>query len=340
MKPSYKRILIVGCLSILLMQCVSTKNSNVMGYGILTRLPGLWNGAVSTATPAGNFPEWYVDFRPVAPGQVSQYSTLDADTLNYISFFIVKRDGQLKVALRTEGVFQNQGCVTYEVIDRVNEEEGYYRFSDFKAKDERAYTEFYFEDDKFVMDVYTNKFNRVSPLELHSRWTATLGDRRAALSTMDALDFPQPVMVKDFSDAFVNMSESIYYTFENDPYPSESQPYVGTVTVNISMDETLPVSADHELFLLLTTDSLFDGYDYDPANLRFASKYVYLPIGTASYTFTNVHPGKYFLYSYNDVNGDKHHKSGDYISSNINHVITLEPEGHITADTEIDYIIP
>ena len=61
-------------------------------------------------------------------GQVSQYSTLDPDTINYMSFFIVKRDDQLKIALRTEGVFQNKGCVTYEVIDRVDEEKGCYRF--------------------------------------------------------------------------------------------------------------------------------------------------------------------------------------------------------------------
>ena len=103
---------------------------NVLGFGILSRIPGLWNGPVTSTTPAGSFDKWYVDFRPVAPGQVSQYSTLDANTLNFISFFIVKHDNQLKVALRTEGVFMNKGCVTYEVIDSVNESEGFYRFSD------------------------------------------------------------------------------------------------------------------------------------------------------------------------------------------------------------------
>lgn len=358
MKMSYKPLILLWAFSILLMQCVSVKepagtdgqpetmstaeieDSGVMGYGILTRIMGLWNGPVSTTTPAGSFPEWYVDFRPVLPGQISQYSTLDADTLNYMSFFIVKRDGELKVALRTEGVFRNQGCVTYEVIDKVDEAAGYYRFSDFKAHDERAYTEFFFNDDEFVMDVYTNKFNRVSPLELHSRWTAVRGDRRAADKAAADLGYPQAAIVKDFSDAFVNMSESIYYTFEHDPYPSETQPYVGSVTVNIAMDPNLPVAADHELFLLLTTDSLFDGYEYDPANLRFASKYAYMPIGTTQYTFNHVHPGTYYLYSYNDINGDKKHKSGDYIGSNINHIITVEPETNITVDTMIDYIIP
>ncbi len=49
----------------LLMQCTSSDNisdktkfddNDVLGYGFLKRIPGLWNGPVSTDTPAGNFP--------------------------------------------------------------------------------------------------------------------------------------------------------------------------------------------------------------------------------------------------------------------------------------------
>ena len=283
---------------------------------------------------------WYVDFRPVSPGQVSQYSTLDADTLNYLSFFVVRHEGRLKVALRTEGVFQNKGCVTYEVVDTVDESRGYYRFSDFRSADSRAFTEFTFGEDEFVMDVYTNRFNSVSPLELHSRWTATLGDRSAAAESVALFEFPQPVMVKDFSEVFRNMSESIYYTFENDPYSSASQPHVGEVTVEISVDESLSIDSSHELFLLLTTESLFRGLKYVEDNMRFVSKYVFLPVGTTSYTFANVHPGRYYLYSYNDIHGDKTHKSGDYMSSDINRVFTVPARGSVTVETEIDFVIP
>lgn len=347
-----KALLIMAAVACLLcFQCAGTGNGisaddsgigdeQVFGYGILTRLPGLWNGPVSTTTPAGSFENWYVDFRPVSSGQVSQYSTLDADTINYLSFFIVKHDGQLKVALRTEGVFQNKGCVTYEVIDKVRESEGYYRFSDFKAKDGRAYTEFTFKDDEFVMEVFTNKFNRVSPLELHSRWDAKLGDKKAAVDTVSAIGYPKPEMIKDFSFVFQHMSESIFYTFENDPYSSSDQPYVGNVTVNISVDENLSVEKDHELFLLLTTESLFDGLKYDEDNMRYISRYVFLPSGTSSYTFYNVHPGTYFLYSYNDINNDKRHLSGDFMSSDLSNTFTVGPQGSITVNTKIDFVIP
>jgi hypothetical protein len=318
----------------------TASQGEVFGYGILERIIGQWHGPVMTTTPAGSFPEWYVDFRPVLPGQVAQYSTIDPQTINYLSFFIIERDGELKVALRTEGVFQNKGCVTYEVIDRVDEANGYYRFSDFKSKDERAYTEFRITGDRLLMEVYTNRFNKVSPLEIHTRWEAKLGSRDAAMSNAKELGFPQPVAVKDFTGVFVNMSESIYYEFEHDPYPTDPQPFVGSVTVEITVDDSLEFKDDHELFLLLATDSLFNGLVYDPDNLSLISRHVYLPVGTRSYTFTNVHPGSYYLYSYNDVNGDKYHKSGDYMGSNIENTFTLRPEGTITVGTKIDYVIP
>ena len=315
-------------------------DDEVYGFGILRRLPGQWHGPVMTTTPAGSFDDWYVDFRPVSPGQVSQYSTLDADTINYLSFFVVKHEDRLVVAMRTEGVFQNKGCVTYEKVDEVDEAKGYYRFSDFQTGDDRAYTEFYFKDDWFVMNVFTNRFNTVSPLELHSKWEAKLGTRGSAIEAIDVFAYPQPVMVKDFTDVFRHRSESIYYDLTKDPYDSLSQPYVGNVTVNISIDEDLPVESGNELFLLLTTDSLFDGYDYIEENLKYISKYVFLPASSTSHTFTHVHPGRYYLYSYNDKNNDRRHLSGDYMSSDLNNVVIVPEKGSVSVDSRIDYVIP
>ena len=347
-KRSAGGILIAGvCVlsTLLLVQCVSTESaadkSGVLGFGFLERIPGLWSGPVFTDTPAGSFPMWYVDFRPVSPGQVSQYTSLDPDTQNNISFFVVKHDDQLKVAMRTEGIFRNEGCVTYEVIDTVNESKGYYKFSDFQSSDERAYTEFTFTGNELLMEVYTNKFNTVKPLQLHSRWEAKLADRSAALNATAHFDYPQPVMVKDFSGVFEDMHESIYFDLENDPYGSASQPYVGAVTFNISIAESLKVEDHHELFLVLITQSLFDGYTYMEENLKYISKCIFLPVDTKTYTFNNIHPGTYYLYSYNDINSDRRHLSGDYASSNIaNNAFTLDFNSHATVDTVIDFVMP
>src|ERR1043165_6321675 len=54
----------------------------VTGYNILGRLPGIWNGPVTSSTPLGSYPEWIVDFRPVSAAQVSAKNELD--TVNNI----------------------------------------------------------------------------------------------------------------------------------------------------------------------------------------------------------------------------------------------------------------
>jgi hypothetical protein len=320
--------------------CARADQSDVMGFGILKRLPGLWNGPVVSSTPAGSFAKWYVDFRPVSPGQVSQYSTLDENTLNYLFFFIVNHDGRLKVALRTEGVFMNKGCVTYEVIDKADEAGGYYRFSDFQIGDKRAFTEFRFQEDDLVMDVYTNKFNTVFPLTQHARWKAHRYDARAAEQAVAHFSFPQRTMVKDFTHTFDGRFDCVYVDLDADPYNSKAQPYVGEITVNIDMAGRLKVRSTDELFLLLTTRPLFDGITYNPENLNYTSRFVYLPESTEQYTFRNIHPGTYYLYSFLDINNDGHHSSGDYMSSNLAHTVTVPPEGHVATDTTIDSILP
>lgn len=342
-----RNIFIVFIIVILVFQCVSSgdpgekvSRNDILGFGFFNRIPGLWSGPVITDTPAGNFPVWYVDFRPVAPGQISQYTSIDLNTINYLSFFIVKHDNQLKLAMRTEGVFMNQGCVTYEVMEAADESKGYYKFSDFVAGSRRAYTEFTFTDNKLVMEVYTTKFNKLVEPVLHSRWEAVLADRSAAETAIEHFNYPQAEIVKDFSDVFVNLYESIYYDLSRDPYPSDSQPYVGTLTINVDISDNLPVKDDDELFILLTTESLFEGLTYLPENLKYFSKCIFVPIDMRTFTFKDIHPGTYYLYSYNDINGDKRHLSGDYFSSNIFHAITLEPGQNLEVNTFIDSVIP
>ncbi|MEI8204515.1 MAG: hypothetical protein WCH34_15950, partial [Bacteroidota bacterium] len=102
------------------MKTENNMKEKVFGYEFLNKIPGLWSGPVTSSTSAGSFPIWYVDFRPISAAQVSQFSMLDSNTVNDMSFFIVKHNNQLKIALRTEGCFKDKCCVTYEVMDSVN----------------------------------------------------------------------------------------------------------------------------------------------------------------------------------------------------------------------------
>jgi hypothetical protein len=312
----------------------------IHGISFLEKIMGQWEGSVISNTPAGNFDTWYVDFRPVSASQVSQYSIMDANTINYTSFFVIKYNEELRIAMRTEGVFMNQGCVTYEVMDSLDEASGYYRFSDFQAGIKRAYTEFIFNGNNLTMQTYTTKFNTQEKATLHSKWDAVLADRNAAAKAQEHFDFPQAIPIKDFTDVFTNLSESIYFSFEHDPYPRNPQPYVGSVTVTITIDESLDLSKNHELFIVLSTAPLFDGLKYQKEKMKYFSKYAYMTVDTKSFHFTNVHPGTYYIYAYNDVNNDKKHETADYMSSNTNNIIEVFPESNTSVETLIDFIIP
>jgi hypothetical protein len=318
----------------------TTGDPVVFGYGFLNKIIGLWNGKVTSTTSAGSFDKWYVDFRPVSSSQVSQYSMLDSNTVNITSFFVVKYNNKVTIAQRTEGCFQDKCCVTYEMMDSVNEASGFYRFADFVSGTKRAYTTYKFSKTGYAMEVYTNKFNQSPVLKLHSRFEPALTSRDAAKDAIKEFGFPQPRAVKDFTGVFNDRKESIYFNLDEDPYNAASQPPMGTVTVNITIDNSLKVSKTNELCLLLITEPMFDGLKYNPEKLNTLSKYVYLPVGTKTYTIKNVHPGKYYLYSYNDINNDKKHQKGDYMSSSLDNSFTVPANGIVSVDTKIDFVIP
>jgi hypothetical protein len=330
------------CVLLLLNGCKQDKENNqdVPGFGFLSRIPGLWHGPVSSSTSAGSFDIWYADFRPISAAQTSQFSLLDTNTANDISFFIVKYENQLKIAMRTEGCFKDTCCVTYEVMDSAVESAGYYRFSDFVKGTKRACTVFQFNDDSLTVTVYTNKFNKSDTLVWHSTWTAKLGSRNNASEATSYFTYPQPVMIKNFSNAFDNMTESIFFNFENDPYKSVTQPYVGSVTVNISIDPDLITDTSDEIYLVFTTEPIFEGLTYKEENLKYLSKYVLLSAETSAYKIKNVHPGKYYIYSLIDRNKDNKYLTGDYMSSNITASFTVKEKEDVHINTMIDFIIP
>ncbi len=312
----------------------------VKGFGIMYRLPGIWSGPVISNTSAGNFNNWFVDLRPVSPNQISQFSLLDEKTVNNFSIFVVKYNGEKRIALRTEGCFANSCCITYELLDSVNESVGYYRFSDFKGGISRAYTEFRFGDGQMTMEVYTSRFNKEKEVKLHTRWEAKLQDKDAAADAVVKFRYPAYKKAKDFTGAFTGMPESIFFTFENDPYKSEDQPYCGSIEVTVSSSPEIQLKSEDEIEILLTTEPLFDGIKYKKENLVFASKSVYLKGDTKNFTIKNVHPGKYYIYVFVDSDGDKLHLSGEYMCSETNYLLEVPANGKADYKALIDFVIP
>jgi hypothetical protein len=314
----------------------------VEGIGLLSKIPGIWNGPVTSTTSLGNYTEWILDFRPISTSQVSAKSELDSLNDILMSFFVVKHNGELNLAFRNGGSFAGYHRIAYAVLDSVSEttESSYYRFSDFVADTKRAYTQIIFRNDSMLMSVYTNKYNTLSTAQLHMSWTAKLMDTTSVQTSLNQFTYPSQSNPVDFSTVFDGKTEAIYYDLSVDPYPDDQQPYLGSTTVNLNFSSSLSYTAGAKIYLVITTQSLFSGYIYNAANLKYRSRYVILSYPHASFTFTLMHPGQYYIYPFYDKNNDGAFLSGDYMSSDFTNSFTVAEKANTTVSSTIDFTIP
>lgn len=318
-------------------------NSTVEGYGILAKLPGIWNGSVYSPTPLGSFPEWIVDFRPISEAQVSAKNELDSLNDIFMSFFIVKIDCSYKIAFRNGGGFAGNVRNSYLVIDSVSETatSSFYRFVDPIAGKNRVYSDITFKQDSLIMHTYTNKFNTVSTPQTHMIWRAKLKDQTATQNAITHFNFPQKKVVKDFTTTFDGRSEAIYYNISNEPFPESAQPYIGksNVTVNITNPSSIDVSK--KVLIIVSTQALFNGFNFNAANLKYRSRYVLVGAkSTTGFTFNNMHPGTYYVNAIYDINGDGNFSSGDYINNNFDVPLTLNASSIANATVNVNFLIP
>lgn len=316
-------------------------STNVMGYNILNKLPGIWSGSVSSTTSLGSFPDWTLDFRPISASQVSGKSELDSLNDIFLSFFIVRVGSEYKIAFRNGGSWAGKKRITYQIIDSVFESPSYsfYRFTDFvKGKIKTSY-EIEFKGDSMFQRAYTNKYNTIPTATLHMDWRSGKQDANSSANAISHFGFPQKKMVRDFTDAFAGRIESVWYTFDGDPYAEADQPYVGKVNASYSFSSSLSTTPSNKVYFIITTQPLFSGTTFNNAALNTLSRFVILYPNQTSYTFDNFHPGDYYLYALYDKDGNGLFTSGDYVSySNAN--FTVSEKQTATATTQINLVIP
>ena len=316
-----------------------TATTQVVGYNLLSKICGIWDGGVTSTTALGSYPEWIVDFRPISAAQVGAKNELDTANNIFMSFFITYHNGNYKLAFRNGGTFTNMQRVSYMEIDSVLEtgSQSYYRFVDFVKGAKRTITEVTFKQDSLIIESYTNKYNTLSTPTQHMQWRAKLQDTTSCQAAKTNFNFPQKVLVQNFDSTFMNVTESIYYQNAGDPYPASAQPYLGQTTITYVSDYAL--SANHNVFILITTQPLISNFTFNTGNLIYRSRYVILSPNTRSYTFNMMHPGSYYVYAYYDANGNGIIDSGDYVSP-VNAPFTLAPNRTASATANMDYQIP
>lgn len=320
-----------------------TEQTDVLGYTILNHLPGIWNGAVTSSTALGGYPEWIMAFRPISASHVSGKAELDTLNNIFMSLFLTKHNGEYVMAFRNGGGFAGAQRVSYAKADSVNENstEAYYRFSDFKAGEQRIYTEFRFRGDSLLMKVYTNKYNTQNTPTIHMQWNAKRVETSSTSTAIQTFNYPQKVLAKDMTDAFENLSEAIYYSHGSDPFPQSDHPHVGEATINISLGNSVQTTANGITILSITTQPLFSNNFFVPGNLKYRSRYVLLRgAGPFSYKFDLMHPGSYYLNAIYDANGDLTPASSEYLSYPFDKPFTLSPEGQTNQAADINFQIP
>lgn len=312
-----------------------------IGFGVLDKVKGIWNGPVTSTTPLGGYPEWIVDFRPISENQISAKNELD--TLNdiHMSFFIAKYNNEYRVAFRNGGAFAGMHRVSYFLCDSVSESasNSFYRFAEVIKGKSRAYTEVIRKTDSLIIKSYTNKYNTQTTATAHMTWAAKLQDTTSANTAVANFGFPKKTLTKDFSTSFVGQTEAVYYNATTEPYDEASQPYLGKTTINYSYDASHVPDPTKKVFVFITTQPLFSGMTFNAANLKYRSRYVTLAANDLSFTFNYMHPGNYYLYALYDKDGNNAPNSGDWFTP-VNTSFTLTAQGTTTASTQINFTIP
>ena len=315
----------------------------IKGYEILELLPGIWNGPVNSQTILGSFPEWIVDFRPNASSEVSAKNELNPENDIFMNFFVVKENCEYKVCFRNGGFFAGLTRVSYMYCDStsITGSKSFFRFVDAAAGQNRVYSDVSFENNTLTMHTYTNQYNTLSEPTTHFIWTAELQDRSSTQDAIEALNLPERKVVKDFTTTFNNLNEAVFYDQSNDPYPEEEHPYLGTSEITINIDNSITVNSSNKMFILITTQPLFNGLIPNFNNLKYRSRYVVLEASpNTSFNFNYMHPGSYYVNAIYDANGNNSIGSGDYINQSVDVPFMLNAESTVSKSITINFEIP
>jgi hypothetical protein len=319
--------------------------NNTMGFNLLKKIKGIWNGPVNSTTPLGSYSEWIVDFRPISENQISAKNELDSLNDIFMSFFIAKYKNQYRLAFRNGGSFNGSKRVSYFLCDSVSEtgNKSFYRFSEIIIGNKRAYTEVIFSADSLYIKSYTNKYNTLPSPTLHMAWSAKLQDTTSYASAVTYFNFPKKTLTKDFSTIFNGKTESIFYSTNSppadDPYPENDHPYLGKVNITYTYTPSYTPNPTKKVFLIITTKPLITGFSINTANLSTRSRYVILSSNDLNFTFNYMHPGTYYVYALYDNDNNKTFSSGDWVSAT-NTTFTLTDKGNVNTNVLINFTIP
>jgi len=320
------------------------------GFEMLEYMQGHWVGSMMLM---GQNIDWMAfDYRAIAPSHV--HGIFDGGTMGnlFTSFFVADFKGRKTIMARNGGLLNGIYRTSYFVLDQVKykRNEAYYRLVDAYGGKDIMWMELTFSGDKLQFNSYTSRFGLTEP-KLHMAFTGRSRHRELATAAAKAVGFPRRVVERDFSKGlptptwvgkYPQTSASFIWEgkresvlelakLAKDPIRIDQMPHLSSLTVKVQRTD---LTAGKKLHIYLSRRALTDnrgkfitqgGYvreDLLDGLLSFPE----ISSKQNEYTFTCLHPGKYFLTVVADMDADGYPSSGD-----ITHPVTevlVAPKSH------------
>ncbi len=327
-------------------------NVNQEGFDLLEKLQGHWIGPMRLM---GRRYDWMTfDYRAIAPSHV--HGIFEGGTIGnlFTSFFVTDFQGQPTIMARNGGLLNGIYRTSYFVLTRVKRDwrKTTYELVDARGGKDVMSMTLEFAGDRMTFTAYTSRMGLREPT-LHMRFEGTRNRSELAEQAANAVGFPRlvqdfpmpdpfpvPTWIEEFpwtSATYLAESDSVDDPIEalgeaaKDPRRIDQMPYLGQLTVPIrrSVD-----AQGHELQLYLSLKPIVDHRG------QFLSEYGYpkeegldsivsfprLHGKADKFTFTYLHPGRYFLTIFADVDGDGIPSAGDITHPAME--VEITPETH------------
>lgn len=308
---------------------------NKQGFELLESMQGHWIGSMNLM---GQEMDWMAfDYRAIAPSHV--HGIFEGGTIGnlFTSFFVTEFKGTRTIMARNGGLLNGIYRTSYFVLDDVQygNNWAYYRLVDAHGGSDIMWMDLTFYGETLEFNAYTSRFGLTEP-KPHMAFKAKRRHKELAREAARIVGFPKNVVDRSFAEGLpkpnwpddVPLTSASYVSevkgkslvelgkIAKDPYRIDQMPHLSQLTV--SVDRTA-ATRGKKLHMYLSREALTD------ANGKFITQGGYVRLDlldgllsfpeisskTDQFTFTYLHPGRYFLTVVADMDGDGFPSPGD-----------------------------
>ncbi len=331
------------------------------GMKLLELIEGHWIGKMNIM--GEKYPWFAFDYRAISASHV--HGIFEGGTMGnlFTSFFIADFKGERTIMARNGGLLNGIYRTSYFILDKVelSSTRSYFRLVDAYGGKDIMWMELEFSGERLKFNSYTSRFGLEGKPKIHMQFDAK---RHGIVGPVDAsskLGYPSNIAFHTFSEGmpkpewrtkYTTITSASYIAQDSnlslhqlglkaqDPITIKDIPHLSKLTVNMKLPEKV---RDHKVMLYLSTQPLVSNqgmikkYDHVDAE-RFNSicSFPELVPGQSSFTFTYLHPGKYYVTAAADLNNDGFLTEGDLAFPS--KLITVNPESQLTISLQKDFI--